>query len=319
MVRLAILFLVWCGPSVLLAQDIIVTTAMDTIHCRITLVRDDRIHYVNDGQGAKRNASISKDQVYGYHQQGYLPVILDKSPARERVRDDYAVPGDGDSYGYESAYAAQQRRRRSVVDPTRLAFNAGWTWRTAQISENLPAEWQEHYKGLVAGSQFGGDATVFVNEAFGIGAAFGAARWEHQSLAIPFPLDTGGTIDLAVRDRINMGHFSAMVAWRHITYEGRLRLYSRLGAGYSWFRDEQAIDILSLVIRSSTINLNAGLGADVRIAPGIAIGVDLEMIFGVFTEFSVEQGAYTFTYKSENGDGEAAHRFNLSFGPRFIF
>lgn len=318
MVRLAMLLLIWCGPLGLFAQDIIVTTVMDTIHCRITLVRDDRIHYVNEGQGAKRNATIRKDQVYGYHQQGYLPVILDKSPPRQRVPDDYAEPADAEPYEYD-APNAQQRPRTRVVDPTRLAFNAGWTWRTAPISEDLPLEWQEHYKGLLAGHQFGGDATVFVNEAFGIGAAFGVARWEHQSLAVPFPLDTGGTIDLAVRDRINMGHFSAMVSWRHVTYDGRLRLYSRLGAGYSWFRDEQAIDILSLVIRSSTINLNAGLGADVRIAPGIAIGVDLEMIFGVFTDFTVEQGAYSFTYKSKNGEGEAAHRFNLSFGPRFIF
>lgn len=319
MVRMAILFLVWCGPFALAAQDIIVTTEMDTIHCTITLVRDDRIHYVSEGQGAKRNASIDKEEVYGYHQHGYLPVILDKSPARERVHDDYAVPGDGEFYGYESDYAAQQRRRRSVVDATRLAFNAGWTWRTAPISEDLAAEWQAHYKGLVAGYQFGGDASVFVNESFGIAAAFGTARWEHQSLAIPFPLDTGGTVDLAVRDRITMGHFSAMVVWRHMSYDGRLRLYSRVGAGYSWFRDEQAIDILSLVIRSSTINFNGGLGAEVRIAPGVAIGADLEMIFGVFNDFTVEQGAYSFTYKSKQNEGEAAHRFNLSFGPRFIF
>lgn len=319
MVRKAILLLVLCWPCGLVAQDIIVTMAMDTIPCRIVLVRDDRIHYVSEDSGSRRNQVIMKSDVYGYHQQGYLPVILDNSAPRQRVPNDYAVPGDDPVYDSGDDYTVYQRARYKVSDPVRLAFNAGWTWRTAKISEDLPLEWKEHYKGLIAGRQFGGGFTAFPKESFGIGAAFGIARWEHQSLAIPFPLDTGGTIDLAVRDRVSMGHISGEVVWRHLEEGSRLRLYSRLGAGFSWFHDEQAIDVITLVFRSSTINLNAGLGADVLILPGVAIGVDVEMIFGVFTEFKIEQGAYTYTYKSEKGQGEAAHRFNLSFGPRFIF
>ncbi|MCB9185040.1 MAG: hypothetical protein H6591_14115 [Flavobacteriales bacterium] len=313
MVRLAILFLVWCGPLGLLAQDIIVTTAMDTIHCTITLVRDDRIHYVTEGPGARRNASIDKEEVYGYHQQGYLPVILDKSVSPQP--DYYASPRRSD--GHESYET--ELPRRSAVDPVRLSFNAGWTWRTAPVATGLPTEWQNHLKGLRNGRQLGADLTAFTKEGFGLGASLGLAQWENSTASVPFYLDNGDTVYYAIRDRVSMGHMSAQAVWRHMDADSRVRFYSRIGIGYSWYRDELAIDAATLVVRSNALSFNAGMGGDFVLSEHLAIGLDLEMIFGIFRDFTVDLGTYRSSFRLAQEAGEAAHRFNLSLGPRLIF
>jgi len=138
------IFLVALLPFYAVSQDLIVTQNGDSLKCKITKETNKYISY---------NFEIG-DQI------GKSKILLNDVRAVK-----YNHYQTNDEPGIHSSSITN-------YSAARLALNAGLSYRTAPVSENISSSQQSIYEDLKSGYHFGGDLSVFITENLGFGAMF---------------------------------------------------------------------------------------------------------------------------------------------------
>jgi len=141
MKRILLLLLVcamWTGTSY--AQDLIVTTAGDSIFCKITRERDGYVHFTYIKEGAPANTLIPGDSIAN----------IQKGLYKTRIR-----------YAGQESFARWQYR-----------LQGGYSRRIARISDQVTPAMKDYLNKMKSGYTLGGDIHYFVSEPLGIGVKY---------------------------------------------------------------------------------------------------------------------------------------------------
>lgn len=136
------------GSTVAYAQDLIVTTAGDSIPCKITRERDGYVYFTYKKQGIPTKTLMAVSNIADKHQDFYdVPVEIVSRPAFSRWQ---------------------------------YRFQGGYSRRIAPISDQVPSAARDYLKKMKSGYTLGGDIHYFISEPFGLGAKYAHGHYQYK-------------------------------------------------------------------------------------------------------------------------------------------
>jgi hypothetical protein len=218
-------------------QDLIVTTAGDTIHCRITSVAPQRLYYTEPVADRTRRNNIRLRDVVMYKREGYYPVVFDR------------------------AYIAEVQQRLKAERVTQrwlLAMHGGWSLYTADLQGSFNVASSAYIARLRQGFHAKASVHRFVTKEVALGFsysdAFGArASGEYQAQLITGQLTT---VSRAEDLRVQLPALSIVFM---PTLGGKWRIWEVTDVGPCYFTD-------NLTFNSAVKITGQGLGAAALLA-----------------------------------------------------
>src|SRR5438552_2699930 len=110
------------------SQDLIVTDKGDSINCKISQIKKDFIHFTFKYENEIRNTLLPVEQIKFYQKDFY---------STAEVRPD------------------QIKNVKGSYHKFRIGAYGGWSYETASVSDNVPAEFKQYVKDLKSGYHFG--------------------------------------------------------------------------------------------------------------------------------------------------------------------
>lgn len=128
----------WAGAGY--AQDLIVTTAGDSIFCKVTRERDGYVYFTYIKEGTPANSLLTSDSIAN----------IQKGLYKTRSR-----------YAGQESFARWQYR-----------LQGGYSRRIARISDQVSPAMKDYLNKMKSGYTLGGDIHYFVSEPLGIGVKY---------------------------------------------------------------------------------------------------------------------------------------------------
>ncbi|GHV59486.1 hypothetical protein FACS1894182_13640 [Bacteroidia bacterium] len=272
----------------LCAQDLVVTTNGDSLNCKITKVKGDFIYFTFKHKDEVRNTLFPKSQVVDYQYKYYSESELPAS---------YKLPGDDYS-------------------KWRVAIDAGWSYRTAPVSDQVNSDTKKFLRNLKSGWSAGADLTYYFSEYIGLGFRYN----EHLSSAsasgyITYP--NGSTESGMLRENIRVSYIGPLLSTRLFHADKKNCFLFNIGIGYVGYHDKQSVNSYHLTSTGGTIGTYYGIGYDIGITKNWAIGIQLSGTSGVLSSMKRSNGTSTETIQLERGSYEGLSRLDIAVGLRF--
>lgn len=181
-----------------LTQDLIVTTSGDSIHCRITKVDNEYVHFTFKYNDEFRRTLLSVNDVKE-KQKNYFETPV--------VTDEMLEPVHKNAF--------------------RGALYGGYSYRTAPVSADMSSLAKEYIEELKSGFNISGDFHYYISDVIGYGAMFSVYRSQNEiaSLALADEI-TISYIGPSAQTRLETGK------------GGSLHLVSSVSLGYLKYIDE---------------------------------------------------------------------------------
>jgi len=167
------------------AQDLLVTTANDSINCKVTAEKANFIYFnfMHDGEFRK--------------------TLLAKSDVRQIVYN----------YFDEAIIEPPKWEDAASFKRFRLSVNGGMGYRTAENPDDLPSVLDNYIDELKWGGTFSADFGYFLSEAIGIGVKYNYFGSKNTIDNVTMDLDGDGRSETGpVTDDINISFFGPMVS-----------------------------------------------------------------------------------------------------------
>ncbi|MCK4661441.1 MAG: hypothetical protein KAT68_01140 [Bacteroidales bacterium] len=270
------------------SQDLIVTNEGDSINCKITKVKKDYIYFTfkhkEEIRGTLLFLSNVKIYQFDYFQHSEVP--------KEKV------------VGYEN------------YQHFRFAFNGGYSYQTAKISESVPSDFKDYVKGLKSGYHFGGDLTYYFKETMGIGFKYFLFKTSNSMYNI-FVEDTNGNRKYGkMSDDLTISFIGPTFSTRLLGGNNRNTFLMNFSLGHMGYSNDKII-VDSYKMSGNTMGLAIELGYDIEISENLFLGFQISVISGTLFEYKWNDGTKTETIELENGEYESLNRIDFSIGLRF--
>ncbi|GHU69102.1 hypothetical protein FACS189413_07380 [Bacteroidia bacterium] len=270
----------------LCAQDLVVTTDGDSLNCKITKIKGDFIYFTFKHKKEVRNTLFPKNRVVDYKYKYYSESEL---PASHKPQ--------GDDYS-----------------KLRVAIDAGWSYRTAPLAEQLTSEEKSLMQDLKSGWSVGAELTYYFSEYMGIGFRYN----EHLSSAsapgyLTYP--DGYTENGMLHENIRISYIGPLFSTRFFNADKTNCFLLNIGLGYVGYYDKRSL--IAHHLTGGTLGAYYGIGYDIGIAKNWAIGIQLSGTTGVLSSVKRSDGTYTETIQLERGSYEGLGRLDIAVGLRF--
>ncbi len=260
------------------AQDLIVTTSGDSIHCAITTVAPKRIFYARAGTD-DRTQDIAIEEVAMYQRQGYFPVILGK------VR---------------SLGSRNTKNERWI-----LSLGGGYSRLLAPAQEGLSTEEQDYINTMRNAMHLSASIACFWSATVGISAEYHSMSGAKASGTMRFPVSADSSITGPVEDDLTLTFIGANLETL-VPLSTRTSLYTSLGLGYLKYRND-AVIIERALVTGNTFALNLRLGVDVELSKKVGLGIQLGYLMA-----KVDRLEYDFGYGKLNLQLPSSQAQNVS-------
>lgn len=139
------------GAHVTSAQDLIVTTAGDSIPCKITRERGDYVYFT--------------------YKKGGVPTktLMATSNISDKRINFYEAP--------------VEIARQSTFSRWQYRFHGGYSRRIARISDQVSPTTRSYLNKMKSGYTLGGDIHYFISEPFGLGAKYSYSHYQYKTLS----------------------------------------------------------------------------------------------------------------------------------------
>lgn len=137
------------GAHVTYAQDLIVTTAGDSIPCKITRERGDYVYFTYKKGGVPTKTLMAASNI-----------------AHKRL-DFYDAP--------------VEIARQPTFSRWQYRLQGGYSRRIARISDQVPSAARSYLKKMKSGYTLGGDIHYFFSEPFGLGAKYNYGHYQYKT------------------------------------------------------------------------------------------------------------------------------------------
>lgn len=201
----------------------------------------------------------------------------------------------------------------------RAAINGGYSFGTAIPSENILLDYsnyKDYYRNLKSGYHFGGEATYFFSDAFGVGLK----GYIHKSSN---KLDnisdtTGGTTRYgSMSDNITSSYVGPTFSTRFLNQDNNRAILLDLSLGYMGYYNN-AVRIDSYKINGQSFGFSLSAGYDIEIAKNLILGFQVSYLYGTLLKYDLNDGVSTKTITLDKEEYESLNRLDFSVGLRFF-
>jgi hypothetical protein len=275
---------------ILFAQDLIITSKGDSINGKITKVKRDNIYFTFKHNDEVRSTLLPTHEVKN-HQFNFFS----QSEVLEK-----------DIVGFKD------------YQQFRIAFNAGYSYRTARIADNIPTEFKEYTQGLKSGYNLGGNITYFNTEIFGLGATCNVFKSSNSIANASMDVGDGmGTVVTGtLQENISILFAGPTFTTRLFSHSKENSFFASYSLGLLRYTDK-IIMVDDYKMYGNTIGYALDLGYDWKVSEDLALGIQLSFFSGYLTSYKFTNGFSTQTVKLDRGEYEGLGRIDLSVGLRF--
>lgn len=270
------------------SQDLIVTAKGDSINCNISKIKADNIYFTFKYEDEFRSTLLPISNIE-YHQIDYFQE--GEVPVEKMV-------------GYQH------------YPHFRIAMNSGYSYRTAKVPENMPADIMDYYKALKSGFHFGGELTYYFTEPLGFGIKYYTFHSANSMDGVYFE-DTEGNGRLGtLSDDIIISFIGPTFSTRLLNHNKRNALVMNLSLGYLGYSNSMTVAD-DYKVTGKTVGLVYDIGYDIGISENVSMGFQISAISGMLYEYTMNDNGTARTIELEEGEYEGLGRIDFSVGLRF--
>lgn len=276
------------------AQDLIVTTEYDSIHCDIQKVTSDEIYYKEslNGQWIKKAIPLYRVAAYMYD----FGKTEKVSPTR---------PSPANS--------------RNQNDPSRFRFAAsvGYGYSTASIPANANDFEKEYLKELKSSYTLSADAGFVFSEAIAANLIYSYFNTSNYRELVQFYNGNQVVHTGPLKDDITVQYFAAEFVYRYGVIGPDDAIWLGLSIGYVDYRND-FIYIETGTLRGGTLGTAFRAGFDYKVDEWFGLGISLGLMSGSLSSVTIETSSGTNSYNLSGDDRIGVGRFDASLGLRFF-
>jgi len=270
------------------SQDLIVTSDMDSINCKITKVKTNNIYFTFKYNGEIKNTllakSLIKDYKFNYYSISEVPV--------NKIT------------GYEN------------FPHFRIALNGGYSYEIAKISNSVPDDFKDYVQQLKSGYHIGGDFTYYFSENIGVGFKYYAFKTSNSMDNI-YVEDSEGNITYGkMSDDLTISFIGPLYSSRLFDKAGKNAFIFNFAIGYMKYDNDKVI-INNYKMTGETFGMVLDVGYDIQLSDDFSLGFQISYTMGALSKYDIFDGSTTKTIKLESGNYESLHRIDFSIGIRF--
>ena len=198
----------------------------------------------------------------------------------------------------------------------RISADAGYSYRTARVSDNISTDFADYIKKLRNGWTVGGDAAYYFSESFGIGVKGNYAHFSN-SMSNVVVFTTTDTLTGTMADKIGLTYIAPELMMRFFNKKKTNAFIMNFGIGYLRYFDKATL-ISDFTITGGTVGLSYDLGYDILLTKSLALGLQASIMLGTLSSVEVDDGTTTQTLDLGQDNKESLTRINLTIGLRFI-
>lgn len=272
--------------TITFSQDLIVTFAGDSINCKISKIKSEKVFFITRRDFEILNTSLELPKIkslkYNYYEKSLIPV-------------DYNS-GIGDFKPYE------------------FSIDGGLSFRIARLAEDIPGNLIDYYTKLKSGYNIGVSASYYLNETVGIGLKYQSFFTSNSIANTKFSDPFGRSHTGNLSDKINIWFCGPSVTYRY--GKGVSTFYTNYYTGFVHYKDNAQMSD-SYVITGNSAGFGVEGGYDLELTPGCLLGFKTSLLFGSIGKFKVYDVTGTQSIDLKEDNRESIMRIDLSIGLRF--
>ncbi|MEO6683374.1 MAG: hypothetical protein ABIN48_11195 [Ginsengibacter sp.] len=288
MKNLLIFTLLMLLSNAIFSQDLIVTDEGDSINCKITKVKADNIYFTFKHKNEIRNTLLPMSKVKEHQFDFYK---INEVPTGHVVREE----------NYQHF---------------RIALNGGYSYQTAKIAENVPADFKDYVKKLKSGYHFGGDITYYFTEPLGFGIKYYLFKTSNSLDNIYIEDGAGNRTEGKMSDDLTISYIGPTFSTRMLNHDKRNAFIMNVSMGYMRYSNNKVL-IDQYKMTGSTMGLAFDAGYDIGLSKNLSMGFQISMISGTLFNYNWNDGTTMQTVKLEKSEYEGLNRIDFSVGLRF--
>lgn len=251
-----------------LAQDLIVTTANDSIQCKITKVKKDNIvfYYKKNNQYTSTLIENSKVKEYQYN-----------------FYKDQTIPKDS-LPGYEKY-------------PRHLfALSGGLSYDPGKNDGFFPPELDDYEKQLRWGSHVDFNYSYYFLENYGVGLTINYFNSTAEQGGITITDEFGNSIDGIVSSELSTFFIGPSISMRYLNKTQRNAFVWNTALGYISYKDKSSFD-RETISTANGFGVSFNLGYNFGITENLSLGIQAGITSALVNKVTVEDTTRTFTYE----------------------
>lgn len=195
----------------------------------------------------------------------------------------------------------------------RINIESGYSYRTAEVSGNIPADFKNYMEKLKSGYNISANITYFFGEEYGICFNYSTFMTSNSvDGVVVYDIETGNILGVGkMENNITISMYGVGLAQRKLLSESIL-LYASGTLGLTTYFNDWKLPNKSVEIEGSTLAFSGLVGLDFKLDPNWAAGLDISYLLGTVSDFKV------------NGKGvdlgkESLNRFDFNVGIKYYF
>lgn len=259
------------------AQDLIVTSEGDSLNCKITKQEKGFVFFAYRQADQIRRTMLPTNKVSslqkGYYSDEIIPPVV---------------------YAKTKGY-----------DQWRYGLQAGYSYRVAKVSDQIPSQYRDYIRKLKSGYVIGGDIHYFTSEVLGFGLKYNFNKAKNN-------------LGTDMKDDVTLHYIGASLLNRLILQNPKNSILFGVNLGYQSYRDKSVI--LSENLDMTGKNLGAGLelGFDHKISPACALNLGVALQAATLSKMTIDNGFMKETIELEKENLESLTRIEFTIGLKFL-
>jgi hypothetical protein len=266
------------------AQDLIVTHGNDSIEGKITRMSIDTLFYSINEVSKWMPMSFVKSCQIGFFQMNENLAMKPKEKSRDYQK-------------------------------IRFALNGGYSYRVGKVPDGLDAERRDYIRKLKSGFHVGTDLSFYFNKKFGLRAKGIFSRASNSMEASITDLD-GNFFSTIMSDQITISFIGPMLSMRLLDNTIHDHFMLNVSLGYMGYTNNVVL-AYPYKLKGKTAGFLLDIGYDRTLTKNFAIGLQLSLIAGILTKYTLKSGSYWETVKLSQNSYESLIRIDASIGIRF--
>ncbi len=208
--------------------------------------------------------------------------------------------------------AEKHAARERLLPRMTWAVDAGYSWRTAKIREDISSYAISFYKKMDAGFTWDVSGAYFFADQHGLQFSFQNYRASHHELATD--TETGISGMLEISDCIN--YIGAAYVFRGATRNTKWLFDVSIGLGYIGYISNMGFAGEHTKATGANVGLQTSFGVEYMISPVIGIGMNLKATSGTLSQLTYEENGVKRTEKFKDEEREGLGLINALAGIR---
>ena len=278
------------------SQDKIITTANDTVECKINKIWHNSIYFDLYGSGIKSSGEIPLAKVSCYSISGKETMNDPRNFGTDLFKKIRFGINGGAGYLLGSTGEAKESM-----------LNTGISFEQAE----------SYYNDLKTGFYAGADLTYMINKKYGIGIKYKFFDTSARIEDLIDPHDGENLIYATYSEQIYVNYFGPTLLYNQ--YLGRkksLKATSVFSLGLSAYRNEAEYLKNYILLTGNGLGTECTVGLEYLITPNFSVGADISAYFSAIRKMKISDGTSTTKVNLGKENSENISRLDLSIGIR---